>query len=49
MNTIKLHYTLELEVPEDALVSDAISLLASLRLLVQGFGWKAKVRRCISP
>lgn len=50
MQTIKLTYTLELEVPADALLSDGDLYVREVRRMLQwnqARGWKASLRRLI--
>lgn len=50
MKTIKLTYTLELEVPEDALLVDGDAFAQEVRRMLrwnQSRGWQARLRRLV--
>lgn len=50
MKTIKLTYTLELEVPEEALVTDGDAFVRNMRCMLASNvhrGWKCHLRRLL--
>lgn len=50
MNTIKLTYMLEIEVPEDALLADGDTYAQQIRQMLrwnEDRGWKARLRRLV--